>query len=173
MKIGLRTLKTVLAVWVCFLIGDIRQAGVPFYAAIAAILCVQHNMKDSFRVAKNREIATIIGGICGMGFLLFEKNIHHIQSDIFCHLVLALMLIPIIKLSVFLKQTQGTFLMCVVFLCVTVTHENDISPVQFAFDRIFDTTIGIGTALFINCLSFPLKTGEKIGKLNIEVSNDE
>lgn len=64
MKIGLRTLKTVLAVWVCFLIGDIRQAGVPFYAAIAAILCVQHNMKDSFRVAKNREIATIIGGIC-------------------------------------------------------------------------------------------------------------
>lgn len=82
MKIGLRTLKTVLAVWVCFLIDDIRKAGVPFYAAIAAVLCVQHNRKDSFRVAKNREIATIIGGICGMGFLLFEKSIHHIQSDI-------------------------------------------------------------------------------------------
>lgn len=164
MKIGLRTLKTVLAVFVCFLIDDIRQAGVPFYAAIAAVLCVQHNRKDSFKAAKNREIATIIGGICGMGFLIFEKNIYHIHSEIFRHLVLSLMLIPIIKLSVLIKQTQGTFLMCVVFLCVTVTHENDISPVQFAFNRIIDTTIGICTALFINCLSFSLKAGEKSGK---------
>lgn len=145
----------------CFLIDDVRQAGIPFYAAIAAVLCVQNNSEDSFKAAKNREIATIIGGICGMGFLIFEKNIYYVHPDIFRRLVLALMLMPIIKLSVLLKQTQGTYLMCVVFLCVTVIHENDISPVQFAFDRIIDTTIGICTALFINCLFFSLKVGEK------------
>lgn len=157
LKIGLRTWKTVFAVFICFLIDDLRQAGIPFYAAIAAVLCVQHNKKDSFKAAKNREIATIIGGIWGMSFLLFEKNIYYIQSDILRHLVLSLMLIPIIKLSVWFKQTQGTFLMCVVFLCITVTHGNDVSPVQFALNRIIDTTIGICTALLVNCLPLHLK----------------
>lgn len=115
------------------------------------------NKKDSFKAAKNREIATIIGGIWGMSFLLFEKNIYYIQSDLLRHLVLSLMLIPIIKLSVWFKQTQGTFLMCVVFLCITVTHGNDVSPVQFALNRIIDTTIGICTALLVNCLPLSFK----------------
>ncbi len=38
----------------------------------------------------------------------------------------------------------------VVFLCVTVTHGDDISPVAFALDRMIDTTIGIAVALCIN-----------------------
>lgn len=164
MKIGCRTLKTVIAVFLCFLIDDVRQAGVPFYAAIVAILCVQRNKEDSFKAAKNREIATIVGGICGMAFLILERNIYYIQLSTFRYLVLSLMLIPIIKLSVLLKQTQGTFLMCVVFLCVTVTHEKDISPIQFAFDRIIDTTIGICIALIINRLPFLSKAGGNMGK---------
>ncbi len=49
-KIGGRTRKTVLAVFLCFLIDTIRKDGVPFYAAIAAILCIQNNLKDSFSV---------------------------------------------------------------------------------------------------------------------------
>ena len=42
--------------------------------------------------------------------------------------------------------------MCVVFLCVTVTHEKDLSPVSFAINRIVDTTIGSIIALLINHL---------------------
>ena len=46
----------------------------------------------------------------------------------------------------------ATFLMCVVFLCITATHGNDESPLAFGIDRIIDTTIGIVVALFINQL---------------------
>ena len=70
--IGLRTVKTCLAVFICFLIDYLREAGVPFYAAIAAILCVQKDMDKSFKVAKNREIATVIGAFAGALFLLFN-----------------------------------------------------------------------------------------------------
>lgn len=149
-QIGGRICKTVIAVFLCFLIDTFRNTGVPFYAAIAAILCIQRSQQDSFQAAKNREIATIVGGICGMLFLLAERNLFHIQTELLRYAVLSVLLIPIIELSLCLRQEKGTFLMCVVFLCVTTTHENDISPIAFAMSRIIDTTIGIIVALIVN-----------------------
>ena len=45
--------------------------------------------------------------------------------------------------------------MCVVFLCITVTHGNDESQLSFGIARILDTTIGIVIALIIN--QFPIR----------------
>lgn len=149
-KIGGRIWKTVIAVFLCFLIDTIRNTGIPFYAAIAAILCIQRNQYDSIRQAKNREIATVIGGIYGMMFLLFERYIFPISIEILRYATLSLLLIPIIEFSILIRQEKGTFLMCVVFLCVTVTHKGDISPVGFAVNRILDTTIGIVIAVIVN-----------------------
>ncbi len=149
-KVGGRIWKTVIAVFLCFLIDTIRNTGTPFYAAIAAILCIQRNQHDSIKQAKNREIATIIGGIYGMMFLLFERYIFPISIELLRYATLSLLLIPVIKFSLLIRQEKGTFLMCVVFLCVTVTHEGDISPVSFAINRILDTTIGIVVAVAVN-----------------------
>lgn len=149
-KIGGRTIKTVIAVFLCFLVDSMRKSGMPFYAAIAAILCIQRNSEESFKVAVNREIATIIGGIWGMLILVIEKNVYIIPYELLRYLFLSLMLIPIIHFSVLIKQEKGTFLMCVVFLCITVTHSNDQNPLTFGLSRIVDTTIGIVIALFIN-----------------------
>lgn len=149
-KVGGRIWKTVIAVYLCFLIDTIRNTGTPFYAAIAAILCIQRNQHDSIKQAKNREIATIIGGIYGMMFLLFERYIFPISIELLRYATLSLLLIPVIKFSLLIRQEKGTFLMCVVFLCVTVTHEGDISPVSFAINRILDTTIGIVVAVAVN-----------------------
>ena len=73
LKVGGRTIKTVVAVFLCLLTGTIRKSDTAFYAAIAAVLCVQRTSKDSFREAFNREVATVIGGIWGMLVLLFER----------------------------------------------------------------------------------------------------
>lgn len=149
-RVGGRTRKTVIAVFSCFLIDTIRENGVPFYAAIAAILCIQHNLKDSLNTALPREIATIIGGIFGMVILSFEKSVYRVPNDLLRYLLLSILLIPLINFSVLIKQEKGTFLMCVVFLCVTATHGNDESLLVFGFSRIIDTTIGIIVALLIN-----------------------
>lgn len=132
------------------MIDIIRKNGVPFYAAIAAILCIQQNFKESLNTALTREIATIIGGIFGMLVLIVEKNIYRIPDDLFRYLFLSVLLIPIINFSVWIKQEKGTFLMCVVFLCITATHGNDANPLGFGIDRMIDTTIGIVVALLIN-----------------------
>lgn len=72
MKVGGRTLKTVAAVFLCLLTGIVRKSDTAFYAAIAAVLCVQRTSEDSFREAINREVATAIGGICGMLVLVLR-----------------------------------------------------------------------------------------------------
>lgn len=153
-KIGLRTTKTVISVFLCFLIDSFRTSSVPFYAVIASILCIQPDMENSLSIAKNREISTVIGGVLGMSFLILERIFSTIQPEILRELILSIMLIPIINLSVLLKQKKGTFLMCVVFLCITVTHEIDNNPFCFAWNRIVDTSLGIGISLAVN--SFPL-----------------
>lgn len=152
LKVGGRIYKTVFAVFVCFFIDTIRNAGATFYAAIAAILCMQRNQQDSFQQAQNREVATIIGGIWGVIFLLFERHVFAFPIEILRYAVLSLLLIPIIQFSLWIQQERGTFLMCVVFLCITVTHKEDISPIQFAIDRIVDTSIGIVVALVVNMI---------------------
>lgn len=156
LKVGGRTIKTVIAVFLCFLVDTVRSSNTAFYAAIAAILCIQRTPKDSLREALNREIATIIGGLWGMAVLLFEKNIYFIPCEILRYLCLSILLIPLINFSVLIKQEKGTFLMCVVFLCITVTHGTDESPLTFGLNRIADTTVGIMIALLINQTPTPL-----------------
>ena len=40
-KIGMRIIKSAVAVFICFLIYLIRGEGLPFYSTIAAIMCMQ------------------------------------------------------------------------------------------------------------------------------------
>ena len=61
-----------------------------------------------------------------------RQAIMAIYPELFRELVLSLMLIPLIYLSLLLKQKNGTALICVVFLCVTITHERDTNPLYFA-----------------------------------------
>ncbi len=142
LKVGGRTLKIVVAVFLCLLTGIVRKSYTAFYAAIAAVLCVQRTSEDSFREAFNREVATVIGGICGMLVLVFERNIFCVPYEVLRCLLLSVLLIPIINFSVLIKQEKGTFLMCVVFLCITVTHGSDGNPLAFGIARIIDTTVG-------------------------------
>ncbi len=155
LKVGGRTIKTVVAVFLCLVAGTIRKSDTVFYAAIAAVLCVQRTSKNSFREAFNGEVATVIGGIWGMLVLLFERNVWCSPYEVLRYLLLSVLLIPIIKFSILIKREKGTFLMCVVFLCITVTHGNDESPLSFGVARILDTTIGIMIALIIN--QFPIR----------------
>ena len=155
LRVGGRTVKTVLTVYLCLLIGIVRKSDTAFYAAIAAVLCVQRTSKDSIREAFNREVATVIGGIWGMLVLLFERYFWCSPCEVLRYLFLSVIRIPIINFSVLIKRERGTFLMCVVFLCITVTHGNDESQLSFGIARILDTTIGIVIALIIN--QFPIR----------------
>lgn len=153
-KIGMRIIKSSMAVMICFLISFLRPEGIVFYSCIAAVLCIQQDVKNSKRVAINRVKGTLLGGICGMFVLIVEKNLLVMDILFLRYLFISLMIIPIIYSTVLLKMTSASYISCVVFMSVTISHAMDIEPYVFAFNRIIDTLIGIFVALGLNMIHF-------------------
>lgn len=165
-QLGKRTWKTVAAVFITLLVDGSRQGAIPFYGAIAAIICVQKTASDSVDAAINREVSTLIGGAFGLLFLLAESWLGHVDLLVLRELLLALTLVPIISVSVWMGRQKGTLLMCIVFLSVALMHEGDFNPFAFALNRIIDTSIGIVVALIINI--FPSKIACRKDKTSSE-----
>ena len=61
-RVGMRMIKTALAVAICFLLYFLRgEEGVPVFSTIAAIICMQPYVEYSRQVAFNRIIGTLLG----------------------------------------------------------------------------------------------------------------
>lgn len=168
-KIGMRMIKTAVAVFLCFLVGMLRSDGIPFYSAIAAVLCMQSEIEDSKEKAKSRIIATIIGGVAGLLFLNMERYYIAMPIEWIRYLVISIIVIVLIYFTVAIKQPSTAYLSCVVFMSVAVSHVNDSNVSAFALNRILDTLIGILISLGINQIHLPfLKKKEDIIVLNFD-----
>ncbi|NBK96890.1 MAG: FUSC family protein [Clostridia bacterium] len=168
-KIGMRIIKSALAVFVCCVIDYFRGEGYPFYSAIAAILCMQKEVGKGINVAKNRMVGTCIGGVCGyLALLLVNQPIF--AHELIRYALLSLCIVPVMYITILLKKQNATYITCVVFLCVTITHGSDVSPALFAFNRVVDTFIGILVSLCINQTIFVFKEVEEMEE-NAEKEN--
>lgn len=155
-KIGKRILKSSLAVFLCFIIYMMRgEQGIVFYSCIAGVLCVQQTTSNTIRVARNRVEGTLIGGCMGMLVLFFEKTYIPHDFILLQYLLISFMIIPIIYITIVLKKTTASYISCVVFMSITVSHAMDVNSFLFGIDRIVDTLIGIFVALFINGIPLP------------------
>lgn len=149
-KVGMRMLKTAIAVFLCFIVYLFRENGIPFYSAIAAVLCIQQDMKNSKKQAKSRLISTLVGGILGIPVLWLLQEYKWLQVDVIHYMIVSIMIIPALYIPVLIKQPQSAYISCVVFMSITVSHIHDDNPFIFGVNRMIDTFIGIGIALLVN-----------------------
>ncbi len=147
--LGMRTIKTLIAVYLCFAIGILRGV-LPFYSAIAAILCMKKDVDEGKKAGIHRSIGTLIGGSIGLLFLLLFRRLHMTDFGWLHFLLITLGLVPVIYSIVALKAKEAVYIGCVVFLSVTVSHGGDERPYLFAANRMLDTFIGILTSQAIN-----------------------
>lgn len=154
-KIGMRIIKSAIAVFICFLISMIRGQGIVFYSAIAAILCMQPYVSNSLKVAKNRIVGTLIGGIFGMIVLIVQRAFIPTNMMVLNYLFISIAIIPLIYITVIVEKPSASYITCVVFLSVTVAHGIDVSIYEFALNRILDTLIGIVVSLGVNAFHMP------------------
>lgn len=154
-KVGMRMIKSAVAVFLCFFIGMLRGDGIPFYSAIAAILCMQPYVQGSIKVAVNRVIGTLIGGIAGMLVLVFLRQCVSADMQVLRYGIISFCILPLIYIPVALHWESAAYITCVVFLSVTVSHGGESSPFSFALSRIFDTLIGIAVSLGVNMFHIP------------------
>lgn len=149
-KIGMRIIKSSLAVGVCFLISLIRPEGIVFYSCIAAVLCIQQDVAGSKKVAMNRVKGTLLGGTIGMLALMIEKSYLPMDTLLPRYVMITFMIILVLYLTVLLRMTSASYISCVVFMSVTVSHGMDVNPFLFGANRMIDTLIGIFVALAFN-----------------------
>ncbi len=148
MKIGMRNVKTALAVFLCVVIFQVLNLGSSFYAAIAAIISMQSSVVDSFMTGKNRMLGTLLGAIIGLIFALIGPG---------NPLLIGIGIIIIISISNWLDWNSSISIAGVVFLAVMI-NLNGKSPWSYSFNRIVETLIGISLAVLINYfISPPIK----------------
>ena len=147
--IGMRIIKTVIAVFICGLLGWLRDE-TSFFSMIAAVLCMQKSAEKTFTTSFNRIMGTAVGGVFGVVVLFLETELHVQRVMPVYYLIVSLMLIPVILTTIGIKKPSVAGFACVVFLSTTVYHVGDADPYTYALNRMLDTVIGIVVALIVN-----------------------
>lgn len=153
---GLRIIKTFIATLIALLISQYRPGlGQPFQSAIAAIICLQQNVDDSRDVGINRIIGTLLGGLCGLVYLMLVP-----AGSLAPWLELTLISVLtsiIIWVMAMLNKPKALVIMAIVFLAITLIPSTNEPAYMSALNRTLDTMIGVITAVVVNRADFSFR----------------
>lgn len=151
-KLGMRTVKTAIAVAITLLISELLNITNPFFAAIAAIIAMESSISATFSTVKDRIYGTILGAVLALFFSwIFPINWLSMGFGI---------LIVIYVCNQF--GWQGTIkISTIVFIAVLLGYEAG-NRWEYALFRILDTTVGLSIGTLINYYVFPHNMGGEI-----------
>lgn len=140
-KLGMRTIKTGISVFLCAWIGAFLVDNI-LNVAIACMLSIQDTVKDSLKAGLTRIKGTILGGI--IGFILVSIAPGY-------PLVCGLGVILTIYICNLLDLNEGISIACITFLSI---HLGTIStnPINYSIDRVIDTSVGVVIGLTVNLI---------------------
>ncbi len=151
--IGMRIIKSAIAVAVCFLVDELRgDSSIVFYSQLAALWCIQMYSSNTKKNAIQRSMGTMIGALFGLIYLLAYPFGEMLLGSSFVTdtVFVSLFVILIIYTTVVFDKKQASYLSCVVFLSIAVNHIDDVVPYIFVWNRFLDTMIGILIGIIIN-----------------------
>lgn len=163
-KIGARNLKTALAVTLCIGFFELIHRQYPFYACIAAVICMKDTVENSYNMGKTRMIGTITGGLVGLSFTFIALTFNITN---FPGLITGVGIVLTIYLLNLFNKKGSVSIACIVLIAI-MTNLHGKAPYAYAFDRIIDTLIGIVVALLINKYIYKYENKVKKDIENIE-----
>ena len=154
-KIGLRTIKSGIAVFLCLLLLPEE----PFFSCMTAVICLQDTVYNSIHMGINRGAGTILGAAFGLIFLFIFRSIEgHISNELIAkpiiYIIIALGVILMIYLCNIFKRPGAINITCIAFLGVTTAHAYS-DPLFYATNRIIETLFGIVISILVNKLITP------------------
>ena len=158
--IGLRTIKTVLAVVLSMIIVDSYGATTSklIFAMLGAMSAVQPTFKESLESCITQIAGVLFGAAAGV--VLLALPVSHLTAT-------AVSIILIITLYNAFRIHFSPTLACLIV--VTICTTPDIKPFTYALSRIWDTAIGLGVGMLINTLVFPYDNSSQIHTLVISL----
>ena len=155
---GQRIVRTVAAVMLCMIVYELRgRRGMPIFALIAAVMCIQPYTRSMKAIAQRRVIGTLIGAGWGVITLLLEQAIRGIPDpdDILHYLIAAIGCGIVIYFTVWLNLAEMAQFAGIVFLIVVITQTGSGNVFIYAYHRIVDTLIGLVVGEVVNRLHLP------------------
>ena len=152
-RIGMRTIKTVLAVIIAMLLVETNISSYSHLslAMLGAVAAVQPSFKESIDSSRAQIVGTITGGIVGSLLLLTPLPTIVITG-------IAVMVVITVYNLFHINYAPSLPILVVVILCTTP----DVEPFLYAAARLWDTVIGIAVGLIINTLVFPYDNSRQI-----------
>ena len=151
--IGLRTLKTVLAVIVSMIIVDSYGATTSklLFAMLGAMAAVQTTFKESVQSCLTQIVGVLFGAMAGV--MLVSLPLPTLVAT-------GIGIMLIITLYNVLRIPFSPSLPCLIVVVICTTP--DIQPIGYALGRIWDSAIGLGVGMIINTLVFPYDNSHQI-----------
>ncbi|MCM1264110.1 MAG: HAD hydrolase family protein [Butyrivibrio sp.] len=164
-KIGMRIIKSAVAVALCFVVAYFRREnGIVFYSLLSALWCMQGYRTNTKKNALQRMTGTVIGALYGLIFLLLVEWFHipAAKESIIRSALVSFFIIVVLYTTVLFEQKQSSYFSCVVFLSIVVNHVADANPYIFVWNRFLDTCIGILIGVFVNDFRLPIEKKKDI-----------
>ena len=162
MKIGMRTIKTAIAVALSVFLANILNLNSSFFAGIAAIITMQSTVAESFNVGKHRMLGTIMGAIVGVLFALVAPG-----NPIF----IGIGIIILITLCNLFGWKKSVTISGIVFLSIMLVQEPG-NRVFYGIYRSVDTFVGIIVAVLINYFILPPDIEKKLMSSLVNMFNE-
>lgn len=143
-NVGLRTIKTIIAVLISSVLMKYILNQNPFFACIGAVVAMEKTIVMSVKAAVIRNVGTITGGVLGIIIGSLTENIF----------LMALGLIPFIMLNNIIGKKESIVPGAIVYFAVFYLNSMDEAWI-YGLTRILGTLIGTLVALAVNALIFP------------------
>ncbi len=153
LPIGMRTVKTVIAVIVSMLIVD--AIGVTDSRLIFAMLGATAALQPTFKESLESCQAQIVGVIFGAAAGLFLR---HLPAPMLVNTGIGIALCITLYNALGVRFSPSMPIFMVVLLCTAP----DIKAIPYAVGRIWDSAIGLGVGMLINTLIFPYDNSRQI-----------
>ncbi len=150
--LGLRTIKTALAVTLALTIAGLLGSAMPIFSAIGAISAMSRTLKDALTACLTQLTGCVVGCVIGCLFLVMFPHTPPI--------LIGLGVILVILLGLRLHSEFAIPLSCIVFVSICLYEAG--SPFFYAASRFGDTSIGLMIALAVNMLIKPYNNRARI-----------
>lgn len=156
--LGLRTIKTGLAVTVSVIVAQLLKIEYPFFVAMTAIISMDKTMGNSFKMGRNRIMGTFIGACIGVMLSYISRG-----NALLCGIGIILLILTCNKLHL-----QGSITIGGIVMMAIMVH-TDKTPLFYGFHRTFDTMVGASISFIVNALIYPYANVKRLDEMTINL----
>lgn len=146
-RLGMRTMKTAIAVMLTILLFHFLDRGAPMIAALAAVFSLRQDLTTSVSFGKSRILGNSLGGALSIVYFVVQRFFDN--SFLVELLLLPTLVVVVIVLSDGLNNNAGIISAIATMLLISLSIPRGES-VYYALDRVIDTFIGTFIAIALN-----------------------